>query len=90
MSSFGNGVTTCMSGSNMKGFILSSAEVDLCQTLGVFGETSASSYPASSVSFTVTTISSVSSTVSIINTGPVIDLIPQDKLYQVSNDCCLI
>jgi hypothetical protein len=70
-----------MSGSNMKGFILSSADVDLCQTLGVFGETTAYTYTTSSVYFTVAIPSSDTSTVSIINTGPVIDLIPQDKLY---------
>jgi hypothetical protein len=39
MSTFGKGGVYCMDGSNMKGFIMSSADKDLCQTINTFGET---------------------------------------------------
>ena len=89
MDSFVKGDVYCMSGINMKGFIMSSADDDLCQTINTFGETTANTDNLAGFTFQTTILSSTVNTMNMWNSNLGIAIISQSKLYQVPNDCCL-
>lgn len=57
-----------MNGTNMKGFIMSSADDDLCQTINTFGETTPNTdYLLAGFSVQLTALSSTINTLNMLN-----------------------
>lgn len=72
----------------MKGFILSSADDDLCETIGLLNETSPSTYNLTTTAFDYFPYNASSVMMTVSTTNFARSLIPQTKLYQMRNQCC--
>ena len=86
---FGKGGVYCMPVTNSKGFILSSSDADLCQTISHVEESTTASYSLTSLTYQTITLTTSQSSLSLSATAPTTTLIAQSKLYQVPNICCL-